>query len=164
MKKIIIILITFLSLYTIYKINYTKVDTVGLYLDTFSMEDYNIFYLDLSNEFITTKNILKYISNDIDIVSIKPYINEIYKDKINIEYNFMNNISNKKNIKNFINYYKDVIRNSGYIDDIGYIDIDGIQILEIKIYAKGIDVINLIRNTNIKYKTVFNGEYDYLEV
>ena len=164
MKKIIIILITFLSLYIIYKINYVKVDTVGIYLDTFSMEDYNIFYLDLSNEFITTKNILKYISNDIDIVSIKPYINEIYKDKINIEYNFMNNISNKKNIKNFINYYKDVIRNSGYIDDIGYIDIDGIQILEVKIYAKGIDVINLIRNTNIKYKTVFNGEYDYLEV
>ncbi len=162
MKKVLIIVFAVLSLYVIYKINHPKVEET-FYIEEFSLEDYNIFYLDVSNEVVTTNNLTKIIKN-MDIVSIKPYVNPIYKDKLDLEYSFMNNISLKKNIKNFIEYYKKKIKEKGFNDDLSYIDKDGIKIMEVTVYAKGVDIIKIIKDTNIKYKTVSYGEFEYLEI
>ena len=164
MKKLLIALLALTSLYVIYKINNEKIKPVSINtLTNFSMEDYNVFYLDLSESNITTKNIGKYFKN-VDIISIIPYVNPIYKDKIDLKYNFVNNVSLRKNINDFINYYKNSIKNKGYLDNLDYIDIDGIKINEISVYGKGIEIYKIIYDNNIKYKTVFNGIYEYLEV
>ena len=165
MKKLFVMTLIILCLYGIYKINYKKTIPVSG-ITKFNVNDYNIFYLDLSETDITTKNINKYISDDISIVSITPYINPIYKDKVGtLKYNFMSNLSVKKNINQFIKYYKDTISSYDYIDDIDYVTKDGIKIMEMEVYANGIDIVNLIYdNNNIRYKIVFNGEYDYLGV
>ena len=163
MKKLLALFLFIVSIYVIYKINYQKIEPVSNTLANFSMEDYNVFYLDLTDSFITTKNMYKYFKN-VDIISINPYINPIYKDKIDLRYNFQSNISLKKNITNFINHYKTSIKNKGYIDDLNYIDIDGIKIEEITIYGKGIEIYKIIYDNNIKYKRVFYSEYEYLEV
>lgn len=165
MKKIFVITLIILCLYGIYKINNKETIKVSN-ISNFKIDDYNVFYLDISETDITTKNIDKYISKNIDIISITPYINPIYKDKIdNIKYNFMSNLSLKKNINKFENYYKDIINSYNYIDDIDYNIKDGIKILELEVYARGIDIVNLIYDNNeIRYKIVFNGEYNYLGI
>ncbi|MBR1377153.1 MAG: hypothetical protein IJ565_05025 [Bacilli bacterium] len=167
MKKVLIVVLAILSLYVVYKINYPKTEPVSIKVVTnFKLDDYNVFYLDLSEEDITTLNLSKYITNSVDIISVTPYVNPIYKDKIDsMKYAFAPNISYKRNINNFINYYKDTIKNTGYIDDLNYVDVDGIKIMEMEVYARGSDIVNIIyQKKNIKYKTVFKGEYEYLEI
>ena len=167
MKKVIIAVLAILSLYIVYKINYKKIEPVSINVEAnFSLEDYNVFYLDLSEEGITTLNLHKYIPSSVDIIAITPYVNPIYKDKIkSMKYSFANNISYKRNINNFVKFYKDTIKNTGFIDDISYIDVDGIKIEELEVYAKGSDIINVLYvKDKIKYKTVLNGIYKYLDV
>ena len=167
MKKVTIIILSILCLYVIYKINFVKTLPVSLTTyPVFNMNDYNIFYLDLSEDNITTLNINKTISNDIDIISVTPYVNPIYKKTLgNLKYKFIHNISRNRNIHNFVKYYKNTIKGTGYLEDLNYISIDGIKILEIEVYAKGEDIIKLLyKNNKIKYKTVSKNEYKYLEV
>ena len=53
----------------IYKINFIRVKPVSLTTyKVFNMEDYNVFYLDLSEDDITTLNISKILNSDIDII------------------------------------------------------------------------------------------------
>ena len=167
MKKVIVIIMSILCLYIIYKINFIRVKPVSLTTyKVFNMEDYNVFYLDLSEDDITTLNISKILNSDIDIISLIPYVNPIYKKTLgDLKYRFSPNISRNKNIRNFIKCYKDTIKETGYLEDLNYINIDGIKILEIEVYAKGEDIINLLyKNNKIKYKIVNNNEYKYLEV
>lgn len=165
MKKVFVLVLVILSIYGIYKINNKKTIPVSN-VTNFKIDDYNVFYLDLSESNITTRNIKKFIPKSVDIISLTPYVNPIYKNKIgDLKYKFMNNLSLNKNINNFINYYKDTIKSNNYIDDINYIDVEGIKILELEVYAKGIDIIDIIYNdSKIRYKTVFNGEYNYLGI
>ena len=165
MKKIFVLVLVILSVYGIYKINNKKVIPVSS-VTNFKIDDYNVFYLDLSEANINTKNIKKFIPKDVDIISLTPYVNPIYENKIgDLKYKFMSNLSLNRNINNFIKYYKDTIKENNYIDDINYIDIEGIKILELEVYAKGIDIVDIIYNdSNIRYKIVFNGEYNYLGI
>lgn len=165
MKRFLIALLIIISLYAIYKINY-KVLPVSINSNDINLEDYSVYYLDLSEEDITTLNLHKYIPSTVDIISITPYVNPIYKDKIkSLKYSFLSNISYKRNINNFIDYYKNTIKGTGYIDDINYINVDGIKILELEVYASGSDIVNIMyTKSKIKYKTVLKSEYKYLEV
>lgn len=166
MKKLLIILLIVLGIYIVCRNNNQEVVPVSLNIHTdFNLEDYNVFYLDLKDEDINTLNINKKIPSSIDVISITPYVNPIYKDKIEpLKYSFVNNISIKRNINNFTKWYTDTINNTGYIDDLNYIKNNGIKILEMEVYAKGEDIVKLIYESNIKYKTVLYGEYNYLEV
>lgn len=167
MKKVTIVLLSILCLYIIYKINFVRTEPVSLTVHpTFNIKDYNVFYLDLSESNITTLNINKIISNDIDIISIKPYVNPIYKSTLGeLEYKFQSTLSNNRNMRYFIKYYKDTIKEAGYLEDLNYINIDGIKILEVEVYANGEDVVKLLyKNDKIKYKTVINNTYKYLGV
>lgn len=128
----------------------------------FNLEDYNIYYLNLEDENITTKNISKYVNN-MDVISMHLYVNPIYEKIIGkIKYDFNNNISLKQNIKNMVNYYKELLESKSFIEDKIY---DEIKINEVVVYANGNDILNLLYENNlIKYKRVFKGEYKYLEV
>jgi len=167
MKRILIIVLIICCLYITYKNNNETVRKVSLnYTTDFKSDDYNVFYLDVSDMDITTNNLSKYILSDMTVINLTPYVNPIYKNKIsNLKYEFDTNLSYQRNIKKFINYYKQSIKDTGYIDDINYIDIDGIKIEEVVVYSKGSDIIELLdNNKSIKYKTVFKGDYKYLGV
>ena len=166
MKKIVIIILSLFSIYFIYNTILPKTVPVSLNVHTnFNLEDYNVFYLDLTETDINTLNLNKKIISNIDIISITPYVNPIYKDLVgDMKYNFSNNMSLKRNVNKFTKIYKDTIKNKGYIDDLNYINNNGIKILEMEVYAKGSDIVNLIYESNIKYKTVLNGTYDYLGI
>ncbi len=161
MKKLIILGLLFILISFI-----PKKDTVVPVFNNmpFKLEDYNVFYLELKEEDINTSNILKLIPSSVDIISITPYINPIYENKLKLKYNFISNISSKKNIENFIKYYKDTIKSLNYIDDLNNIDINGIKINEAVVFARGSDIIKIMNSKNIKYKKVFYEEYEYLEV
>lgn len=165
MKKVIMIFIVFLSMYFIYNIfNKEEVLTVSLKEETFfHLDDYNVFYLNLEEEEITTLNLDKILTNDIDIISITGYINPIYTDKIgNIKYKF-ENISYKKNINRFTKYYIDTIKQKGINDNFSDVSITGIKIKELEVYAKGSDIVNMIYlKPKIKYKNFLNENYNYL--
>ena len=166
MKRVLIVLLVIISLYTIYKFNNR---TLPVSIDNsvdINLDDYSVYYLDLSEEDIRTINLSKFIPKTVEIVSLTPYINPIYKNKIkSLKYSFRPNLSLKKNLNNFTNYYKDTIKEYGFLDDLNYINVDGIKILELELYAKGSDIINIIYVRNkIKYKTVLKNEYKYLEV
>ena len=163
MKKLLIIVLIILGIFLIPK----KENIIPVSSSShFKLDDYYVFYLDLKDEDINTSNILKNIKDQIDIISITPYINPIYENKIgDLKYSFMPNISKKKNISNFIKYYKENIKSLNYIEDINNIDLNGIKINEVVVFAKGSDIIELLYNKNkIKYKKVFYEEYEYLEV
>ena len=166
MKRVLIVLLVIISLYTIYKFNNR---TLPVSIDNsvdINLDDYSVYYLDLSEEDIRTINLSKFIPKTVEIVSLTPYINPIYKNKIkSLKYSFRPNLSLKKNLNNFTNYYKDTIKEYGFLDDLNYINVDGIKILELELYAKGSDIINIMYVRNkIKYKTVLKNEYKYLEV
>ena len=114
---------------------------------------YNIFFLNLEEYNITTKNFESYFKND-DIISITPYVNPIYKKKINsnLKYNFKHT-SIFQNITNFERYYEKVIKESGYIKDLSMISYEGIKINEICLYEK-VEIVNelLKKYPKIKYR------------
>lgn len=165
MKKALIVLLVIMSLYAIYRFN-NRTLPVSINSVDINLDDYSVYYLDLSEEDIRTINLSKFIPKTVEIVSLTPYINPIYKNKIkSLKYSFRPNLSLKKNLNNFTNYYKDTIKEYGFLDDLNYINVDGIKILELEVYAKGSDIINIMYVRNkIKYKTVLKNEYKYLEV
>lgn len=164
MKKVLIVCLVFLLLYGVYRVRNNKVVSVSLETNTFfNLDDYNVFYLSLEEENISTLNLKNILSSDITIISITPYINPIYADKISsLKYKF-ENISYKRNITNFTKYYINSIEEHGYNDDLSYINVNGIKINEIEVYAKGSDIVNMIYvKPKIKYKNFLNSDYNYL--
>ena len=166
MKKIIIICSVFFIVFIIYNITY-KEEVIPVSLKeevVFNIDEYNVFYLDLSEEDITTLNLKDIIFKDMDIISLNLYVNPIYKDKIgDIKYKYQD-ISLKRNIENMTNYYIDTIKNKGIIDDFSYLKVTGIKIIELEVYAKGRDIINLAyKYKNIKYKDYLNNNYNYIK-
>lgn len=164
MKQTSIIILTILCLYGIYLHNNRTVTVSLKETPIFKLDDYNVFYLDLEDEDINTLNLNKYITHDMEIISIIPYVNPIYKDKIgNLKYNF-STVSYQNNINNFTKYYKDTINNSGYLDNLSEVDVNGIKINEIEVYTKGSNIVDLIyQKPKIKYKNFLSDNYKYLE-
>lgn len=164
MKQVLIILLTIFCLYGIYTYNNKTVPVSLKETPFFNLDDYNVFYLNLEEEDITTLNFNKYVTHNMDIISITPYVNPIYKDKIsNLKYNF-STLSYKSNINNFTKYYKKTIDDSGYLDNLSEIEVNGIKINEVEVYALGSDIVDLIyQKPKIKYKNFLNDNYNYLE-
>ena len=167
MKKGLIVLAVFLTLFGIYKIR-NREETAPVVLQEnvmFNLEDYNVFYLNLEEEDINSSNLSKYITSDMTIISINPFINPIYSEKIgSLKYKFTTE-SYKKNMSNFIKYYKKSIKDYGFLDDLSYIDVNGIKLNEIEIYARGSDIVNFIyQKPKTKYKNFLNESYNYLNI
>lgn len=130
----------------------------------FKVDEYNIFYLDLYGEDITTLNISKLVNNNMDIINIILDVNKIYKDKLGyINYKYQN-MSLKKNITSLTNEYKDLIRKQGIVDNFDYISETGIKIVGIELYTSGEEIVNILyKYPNIKYKDYLSGNLKQLK-
>lgn len=164
MKKIIIIF-SIVFLIFIININHKneKVEEVSLNEKTvFNIDEYNVFKLNLEEENITTLNLGNIITKDMNIISIIPYVNPLYIDKIDpIKYKY-ENMSLKKNMAKLTNYYIDYIKDKGIVDDLNYIKVDGLKIIELEVYARGSDIVNMAYNyRKIKYKNLLTNDYQY---
>ena len=112
--------------------------------------NYDIFTLNIGNENINTNNLSDYF-NDIKILEIYPSIFPIYKKNISFNsYSFNTLLSNKKNISNFITEYYNELRNNGLNNEIVKININGIKIVKIKLYASIKDINQLVSNYKFK--------------
>lgn len=165
MKKVIILSCIIVGLFLAVSLRKEEVKQVSFsYNVNFNLEDYNLFYLDLAGSNITTNNLKNYINN-MEVISISLYINPSYDKVGNIEYSFVSNISFKRNMDKLKNIYIDTIKKEYPTENFSSLDIDGIKIDKLVLYAKGMDIVNLLDSEkNIKYKTVFNGTYKYIGV
>lgn len=113
---------------------------------TFKVEDnsYALYELSFNEKIINTNNFNSYFK-DLKVISITPFINEIYVDKINFkEYKF-NPISNYNNLDKFNKLFINMLDNNGYKSDALNSTINGIYIKKITLYCS-MDDIEIIRN------------------
>ncbi len=144
MKKKIIILVIILLIFSIS--NNERIVSV------FDMGGlYEIYYLDFKEENLNTNNFESYFNENIDIIKIEPYINDIYKNKIgNVNYLFDHNDINY-NINNFKEKYLKILKNNNYIDDYNKYSTNGIKINMVKVYTTETEILKLVNNKKIKY-------------
>lgn len=146
MKKILIILLIIFITILITFIPTAK--TISVYSEI--ENDFNYIDLDISNCNINTNNFNEYI-DDLKIIKIKPDINKIYENKINIkEYEFNVVYNNLTNIKKFKDYFVKQLK--GYNTD--NMIIDGIKINNIVAYMSKEELNNLNKKcqNKINYK------------
>lgn len=132
MKKIIVLSFSFFIIFSIsIKSNYL--------LDNDSYDEYTLVFENLS-----TNNILDYFS-DIDIIKIYPYINPIYKDRLNdLSYEVRGyNLLNEINI--FKNKYLDIIKKNSYLD-YNYLYVNGINIYKMDVYMSSKDLYDILNS------------------
>lgn len=105
---------------------------------------YKFYEISFLNKCVSTKNLDKYFE-DIEIISVSPFINELYADKINFErYNF-EQISRERNITRFSNKFISILEKNNYKNDALKAKINGIYIKKIVVYCS-CDKINLLKN------------------
>ncbi|MDD2181520.1 MAG: hypothetical protein PHW32_04025 [Bacilli bacterium] len=111
--------------------------------------DYAIYDLRVDDLGITTKNLNNYFfDRDIKILGITPKINSLYQKKLDNQaryYAFKNKtISN--NINEFESTFKALLGKYGFNGEIEKVDLNGVGISKIKIYASDSKVRKLINN------------------
>lgn len=146
MKKYILFLLTIFVLSIILK--QEPVMPVISYEDY----EYSMYILEFPNKNLSTNNLEDYF-NDIQIIWLYPYINEIYKEKINYKKYFFEPISLDENINKFKTNYLNYLNKYGYKTDALNYQISGIKIDRIKVYSKESD-IKKINIENIKYRKI----------
>jgi len=145
MKKYIIsLLIIFLFSLTIDK----KEQTMLVFNETW---EHAIYILEFPNQNVSTNNIKLF--DNVKIIWIKPYINNIYKNKLNYKVYYFEDISQEENINKFKNQFIDLLYINGYRTDAMNYKVSGIKIEKMKVYCNEDDIRN-INIENIKYKMV----------
>jgi len=114
-------------------------------------EEYSMYILQFPNLNMSTNNINLF--KNIKIIWIKPYINNIYINKLNYKVYYFEDISLDENIAKFKNQFIDLLYINGYRNDAMNFKISGIKIEKMKVYCKEED-IKSINVENIKYKRV----------
>lgn len=114
--------------------------------------DYGMYILQFPNYNISTNNLENKFRN-IKIIWLEPYINILYKDKLDYKKYYFEDISLKENINRFKNYFLTKLKDNNFnIEAINY-QISGIKISKMKIYASEED-INKLNIEGIKFKKV----------
>ena len=123
---------------------------------------YEIYYLDFRDSNLNTNNFLEYFNNEnIDVLKIEPYINPIYKNKIEFDEYLFDYTSKSNNIKRFKETFLKKLKLINY-DDYIKNNINGIKINMVKVYSNEKEIIKLLKkDKNVKY--VFNYS-DYSKV
>lgn len=139
MKKIFLLVFTFLLVFIFYSNNIEKTSLVFNESDYINNYDNEYFYITSKKIQLNTNNLNDYFNDfDIKIMGIYPNTNKIYdkniKQKINY-YSFSSLYSNKVNINNFTNNYVSILKNNNYIDEANLVYFDGINIDKILVYA-----------------------------
>lgn len=96
-------------------------------------------YITFQNKKITTKNFEKYFEKE-TILSMKPYIEEIYKNKMQeIETYTFTPDTHTNNLILLENLYKNSLKKNGIVKEIAKIEIYGVPIKEIKMLCNTYD-------------------------
>lgn len=112
----------------------------------FYEEDYNIYEIYFEKGELSTNNILNRFEN-IQILTIYPYINPIYSDKIELKsYSFQNDF----NIDKFKNKYIKELEDNGFKNEAVNININGIDIIKVKVYSRE----DILQENNFNYKKI----------
>lgn len=138
MKKIIYILII---LTLIILIN-VKTENVMPVMD-YDTSDYITGYLFIPG--LTTKTIGNYFDSN-NIVALYPYINPLYKSKINYTYFPFTYESIKINIDRFTNYYKRTLDKNNLSNELININYSGIKIEKLKVIILSSELNKMLRN------------------
>lgn len=137
MKKIIFFIIAILLLFS-----YKKNENTQLISN--NIED-NVFDIYLLKTNINTKEIFKYINNEIQIIEIYPKIKLNYNLNLKkYSYKFTT-ANNKSNINLFINEYRRLLINNNYINDANMVGFKGIDIEKIKVSTNEKNIVNLLK-------------------
>ncbi len=139
MKKIFLLVFTFVLVFIFYSNNIEKTSLVFNETDYINNYDNEYFYITSKKIQLNTNNLNNYFNDsDIKIMGIYPNTNKIYdkniKQKINY-YSFSSLYSNRVNINNFTNKYVSVLKNNNYIDEANLVYFDGINIDKVLVYA-----------------------------
>lgn len=139
MKKIFLLVFTFVLVFIFYSNNVEKTSLVFNETDYINNYDNEYFYITSKKIQLNTNNLNNYFNDsDIKIMGIYPNTNKIYdkniKQKINY-YSFSSLYSNRVNINNFTNKYVSVLKNNNYIDEANLVYFDGINIDKVLVYA-----------------------------
>ncbi len=106
-------------------------------------ETYEYRYVSIEN--LNTNNFINYFK-EVNVISIYPKVNPIYKDKIgNIYYKFINNNISEEIEKFKYNYIKLIKKNS--YSDYNYLYVSGINIDKVLIYISNKELNNFINKT-----------------
>lgn len=112
-------------------------------------EAYDVYELKFDIKQLSTKNFTKYINN-VKVISIKPFINELYIDKLNFtEYKF-NHLSIQSNINRFSNYFIELLNSNGYKQDALKGSIEGVFIKKVVVYGTIQEIEGLKNNLSFK--------------
>lgn len=139
MKKIFLLVFTFVLVFIFYSNNIEKTSLVFNETDYINNYDNEYFYITSKKIQLNTNNLNNYFTDsDIKIMGIYPNTNKIYdkniKQKIDY-YSFSSLYSNRVNINNFTNKYVSVLKNNNYIDEANLVYFDGINIDKVLVYA-----------------------------
>lgn len=139
MKKIFLLVFTFVLVFIFYSNNIEKTSLVFNETDYINNYDNEYFYITSKKIQLNTNNLNNYFNDsDIKIMGIYPNTNKIYdkniKQKINY-YSFSSLYSDRVNINNFTNKYVSVLKNNNYIDEANLVYFDGINIDKVLVYA-----------------------------
>lgn len=139
MKKIFLLVFTFVLVFIFYSNNIEKTSLVFNETDYINNYDNEYFYITSRKIQLNTNNLNNYFTDsDIKIMGIYPNTNKIYdkniKQKIDY-YSFSSLYSNRVNINNFTNKYVSVLKNNNYIDEANLVYFDGINIDKVLVYA-----------------------------
>ena len=123
MKKFILLFFLLFIIFLLFKKD--NIETVS-YLD---IEENNILCLEVKD--LSDKNILLKLNNT-QILYINPYINPLYKERLNYlkKYTFLEKI-NENSVRKFTKYYLNELKNHGFQKDYYQLSFYGIPIQKI---------------------------------
>jgi len=107
---------------------------------SFDEEIYGFHTLEFSN--LNTKNFNNYFSN-IKVIRIYPYINPIYKNRVNFFYDVHGDLGYE--INNFRDEYLGIIKKNSYLD-YNYLYINGINISRLDVYISNRDLNSILKS------------------
>ncbi|MDD2518569.1 MAG: hypothetical protein PHI05_02820 [Bacilli bacterium] len=149
-KKIIAILFLFLSINILLAINQKKdLKPVFDEINSKYENEYKIYNLTVKDISITSRNINKYFSGtNIKVLGVYPKINYLYEKKLSSKLNYyqFKETTINKNIKKFEESYKKILDQNGFKDEINKIELNGINLIKIKIYCSNKDLKELLNN------------------
>lgn len=109
-------------------------------------EDYGIYEIYFEKGELNTNNILNRFK-DIQVLTIYPYINPIYSEKIKLKsYSFQNDFD----IEKFKNKYIKELEESGFKNEAVNINLEGISLVKVKVYSKEA----ILQENNFNYKKI----------
>lgn len=109
-------------------------------------DNFKIHKLDVSNINLTTLNFKDFFYNIGKDIVVYPEINKIYKKKLRDVYYRFPNDNIEYNIKKFHKYMSDIYKKNAFINEISKINIRGIKISRVDLYASSFEIKKLLEN------------------